>query len=1118
MATKQRCPKCNSLNDVGASQCAYCSAPLVVTCPSCGTSRPWYVPHCSKCEVDSRDERAFSEMFRAAPTSRLGDGYRAESRIAQSPVSAVYVARDASSGDRVVVRELSTVALFRADERRQAEAALQRAIARWSSLTAPHVVRVLDTFRRADRHYVVTEFVDGHTLSQIMADPKLRANPDLVRNWGAQLCDLLIALHGVKPPIHVPFLAPGHVMVDAQGCVKLVSFSLSRLLLPNAPDPWGAVPGYAAPDLREDNPSVQTDLFALGRLLYSLLIDRSLERGLPRRLPLRQAVPGISGQLVKAVARAAHREPARRFASAAELRVLLWADSDVPLEPMADWRERATVAGATRVLPASPAQRRSSGPSMADWGFTQDPRFGANQPETTPVPLPQPVGQARLSVYPHQFDLGALESDGTKRLVLTVKNPGDAELVGRVTSHVGWISAPKSALRLPAQKRARVILSVRSKELASGRTIEPQAISVDTNAGRQWIAAKADIPTGPALRLGSAVLDFGVFEDGAERALSLSFGNTGRQPLSGAVAARVPWLRVPKGEFVCRAGESCQVLVQLLPDRLPQGQQQEAHGLVVDSDGGQAWIEARAWAKRARLDVGTTHMDFGTVRSGDVAERYLYVGNTGDGLLVGTARSLLPFLQVYPQSFECSPGDLVQLTVNVDCAGLADGLLEVPKAVRVHTNAGTRNLTFSVNASAPMLVVKTPHLDFGSVSPGETIERVLSVSNTGSAPFEATIQCLVDWLITPQTSFVCEPDDEVRIAVEASTAGFEPGEAVSVGSALRIVSGSGIHEVSAQVTVVRPALRVDPEEIDFGYVDIARPETRAITIANDGSGSLTWNVQSDAVWLELSPAKGVTPPGQERKTTLKAYGLALESGVKSAEAVVILNSDEGRVKVPVRVALAAPLLATDTSLLDLGVSDNRQPIHGSIRVFNHGLGQLTGTLESDQTWLVLGRASFECDTGRSIEVQVYTDMEEFPEADTMGQGKIVVVSNGGDVEIAVQFSVRLTPDLRAPERVVMTDPGNGRAPKGRLVLRNEGLATAHAEVQASVGSLVPSRERCEVKPGKSVRLTLTWDGPQPTDSEPLYVNVAEGENTLPIPIEWQQPDTGASPRGKEALA
>jgi len=648
-----------------------------------------------------------------------------------------------------------------------------------------------------------------------------------------------------------------------------------------------------------------------------------------------------------------------------------------------------------------------------------------------------------------------------------------------------------------------VILSARSALLPAGRTHEPQAIVIDSNAGRQWIGVSADIASGPSLGVEQLVLDYGTFQGDEERSLPVIAVNQGRQTLAGSVASRVPWLRVPQPSFRCPPGQSARVAVVLLPDRLPQGPQETKGALVVDSDGGQEQIEVRAWRKRAVLDLGTAHMDFGVISSDEAAERYLYIGNTGDGLLEGTARSLVPWLQASPQHFTCAPGEMTQIAVTADSVGLPDGTLDLPQALRVQTNGGTATLSLHMQVRAPRMLLGTVELSFGAARLGEVRERPLIIRNTGSATLSVALQSLVDWLSLPQAQLVCEPGEEASVTVRADTSHFSRGQEIVKQPALRLIAGSTITELPASITVLQPALRVEPAEVDFGYIDRAQPETATVLIANDGTGELAWNAQADTQWLELTPHSGVCGAGQSSLLTLTAYGLALESGVEAAQGTLIITSDGGRAKVPLRIGLAAPRLEVDTSLLDLGTSVNSADISGSFRIFNRGLGLLRGSIRASQTWLVVDRASFECSTGRSIEVRIATDMAEYPADTPSGSGLVSIESNGGSSVVEVRVRAILAPYITvAGEAVLLSSTGPDEPLQGRLVIRNTGQAVAHTHLAPSTTQLVLSRELCDIKPDKSVRIAVRWDGDRPDSDQGVYVDITSGDQQLRVPVRF----------------
>jgi len=1097
MPKKQRCPKCSHLNDLGAKRCEHCLAPLVQVCPQCGALRPWYADHCPQCETPVADAEVFTSLFRETPHRLLGGRYLVRETLATGQVSAVFRVTDAQNPSaEYAVKELSAVMLFRAQERREAESALGEAIARWSAVHHPAIAHIIDAFAERGKHYVVSEFVRGWSMRRIIANARLQVTPDLARNWGGQLCQLLEHFYTQEPPLHVPFLAPGHVMVAASGQVRLVDLGFTAIFAPSVYGPYGSVRGYAAPELASGPPTVRSDLFALGRLLYALLVGCLLEEGAPRRLPLQQAVPGISPRLVRAIARAAHRDPERRFDSAAELRHLLW---DEALGPLTPGDGRIEVAPARP--PAEPVRSLAepgSPQSMADLGFTRDPRFGREATDAPSMPRPREVPS--LAVQPRLLNLGELDSLAARRAALVIHNTGQVEVVGRVISHLGWVSAPAQAVRLPPGKKARVILTVRPVLAPSGRIVEAQALSVEGNAGRQWVGISLETAAGPALSVEQTMLDFGTFEGEGRRDLSLILANQGRGTLIGRVVSCVPWLGVPRGEFRCPSGESVRVTVDLLPKLLPRGEQDVDDALVIDSDGGQQRIRARAWRLQPELDLGAGLIDFGVVRGGEQAERYLFVGNAGDGTLRGAVRSLVPWLQASPQRVVCAPGELVQVALRADCADLPDGLIDLPQALRLETDGGVRSMPLRMRVQAPRLVLGEPSLDFGEMALGQVRERPLTIGNAGSIPMQAAVQSRVPWLRPSQGEVVLQPGQRTQLTVRLDTGGLDRGQEVALDTELQIAWSRGVESVPVSGRVLQPALRVEPSEVDFGYIDPSRPASRMLAILNDGTGELAWNAQTDAAWIEVEPQSGTCQPGESCDMKLTAYGLGLDSGVQSASAALIVNSDGGRAKVPLKVALASPLLAVDVTQLDLGTSVNGEDVVSSFRVFNRGLGPLRGAIGSSQTWLVVDRASFECDTGRSVEVRVSTDLVELPPGALGGSGLIRVESNGGVAQIEVGVAVELVPCLEAVTKVLRLrrrEPDG--PPRGRLVVRNVGRAMAHAQLLAGLPELVPTRSRLDIKPGKSARVAVRWEGALPPDPGRMYVDITGTGQEIRVP-------------------
>ncbi|MFP3897597.1 MAG: BACON domain-containing protein [Anaerolineales bacterium] len=1104
MATKQRCPKCNHLNDLDAKQCEHCSTPFVQVCPICGTERPWYVRRCPNCRSQNADASSFANLFRKDPDRHLHDRYILQERISSGQVSAVYQAIDSKDPTRrYAIKQLSTVALLRARERELAETNLRNTIKRWSQVDHPALLPIADLFKEQDAYYVVSDLAGGRTMQQIINDRHLNVPPKLARNWGAQLSNLLIHLHEQKPPLHVPFLAPEHVMVTDAGGVKILGFGLSRFFIPNTQRPYGSVRGYMAPELGQgEAPSVKTDIFALGRLLYALLIGRLLERGLSRRFPLQKTVPGISKDLVRIIARAAHRNPTSRFSDASEFEKALWPPQRGPLTPLPNWAELATVAP----LPASKRQESTrTQQTMADLGFEPDVRFRPREqrPESEQErPRPAPIQEKRrpaLSIHPHRFDLGEVKPAGKERLALQMHNTGNAELHGRVISNVDWLKAPKKPIRLPAEKRAKVMLSLQTDMLPTGKMTEPQALSVETNAGNQQIAFAARIVRDPLLHVRETTLDFGQVREITERVLTIE--NAGGNTLTGRVISQAPWLQVPQKSFRCSQDTAVQVTVEILPQQMPPGPQVQEQALIVDSDAGQASIEVQAEHAVPKLILQTEQIDFGHLERGESKERSLSIGNEGNAHLRGQIQTSSPWLQARPEAFGCPPDDTIEITLTMDSTDLSDGLIHVPQAVRVETNGGTETLTLQAHVHAPEIVLDTRELAFGALFAGEKKHLHLRLHNDGSAPLSAHIESKVRWLALSQDEIRCDPGEGVSIRVTADGTHFAKGQKLSISDAIVISSAPDIQEtVAASVQVLKPSLHIEPTRVNFGYIDPDQPETRTLLIKNGGTGDLAWTAQKDAVWLEVSPTTGTCPAGETQEIELTAYGLALDSDVEEEIGTLIINSDGGRAKVPLRAAPSSPLISTDVTFLDLGTSVNREDVQRSLRIFNHGLGTLRGSINTDKTWLVVDRVSFECAMGRSIEIDVGTDMEEFPTGDDKGTGTISIQSNGGYTEVQVEIELQQRPHLEVPETIPLKRRSEDSSPQARFPIRNSGLATARVHLQSDAPEVILERKDYDIKPDKSVPIRITWQGPPPEGERRPRLHIETENQEFDIPI------------------
>lgn len=295
-------------------------------------------------------------------------GYTLDGRLGEGGQGTVYLGRDADG--RVVAVKLLRAALLEdpgARTRFIRELAAAQRVARFCT------AQVLDADLAGDRPYIVSEYVDGPSLQEVVARTGPRQGVELER-LAIGTATALAAIHEAGI-VHCD-LKPGNVLLAPDG-PRVIDFGIARAL-----DASGTAsqvigtPAYMAPEqmsLSAVSPAV--DVFAWGATMAfavngsSPFMANSAPSTMYRVLEGEPDLGGLTGPMRLLVARCLAKDPAARPTSRELLLELLgtgeWAGSTRPLSGDADGAtvalERGTIraAGATAVAsPLPPAGRR----------------------------------------------------------------------------------------------------------------------------------------------------------------------------------------------------------------------------------------------------------------------------------------------------------------------------------------------------------------------------------------------------------------------------------------------------------------------------------------------------------------------------------------------------------------------------------------------------------------------------------------------------------------------------------------------------------------------------------------------------------------------------------------
>ncbi|WP_235928944.1 Stk1 family PASTA domain-containing Ser/Thr kinase [Marisediminicola senii] len=272
--------------------------------------------------------------------SRLVAGrYRLAGLVGRGGMTDVYSATDERLHRTVAVKLLRTTPKTDAHFRLVFREEAQRA----SRMSHPAIARVYDSGDDVTTDaagvervtpYIVTEFVDGRSLREIIAEGPVA--PDDAVHIASQLLTALEYSHRALL-VHRD-VTPGNIMVTGDGTVKVMDFGISRAASDSAATvaQAGTILGsarYFSPEqARGETIDARTDLYSTGVVLFEMLTGRAPFRAdrpaavAYQHLSEEPVVPSsingrISPALDAVVLHALNKDRTRRYQTAAEFRV-----------------------------------------------------------------------------------------------------------------------------------------------------------------------------------------------------------------------------------------------------------------------------------------------------------------------------------------------------------------------------------------------------------------------------------------------------------------------------------------------------------------------------------------------------------------------------------------------------------------------------------------------------------------------------------------------------------------------------------------------------------------------------------------------------------------------------
>jgi serine/threonine protein kinase len=407
------CQHCRTENRADAAFCNHCGALLDGAIPP--PNAVSYAP------------RSTNATGRLPPHSTLHKRYVILKNVGQGGMAAVYKATDIQTGQIVAIKEMSQDGLAPGDLkdaldsfRFEAET-LQR-------LRHANLPRVYTTFSENTRHYLVMDFIEGHTLEQRQQAANNAPLPEAdVLAWASQICAVLGYLHAQRPPIIFRDLKPANVMVTPGGQIKLIDFGIARVFAPGRTHDTQVLgtPGFAPPEqYGKSQTDARADVYALGCTLYQLLTGYDPATTPFNLPPLRSRSPQVSVRVEQAIERATKLDRAARFPSTEEFaRALL---------PPAVSTQSKQAKAKPQPAPKATMPHQAAKPGTGTYAAA------SAAPSAT-----APNMAAIVVVQPHQLDFGKLTAGQRGTHSITISGYGGVPVRGQIKPLSPWLRVDK---------------------------------------------------------------------------------------------------------------------------------------------------------------------------------------------------------------------------------------------------------------------------------------------------------------------------------------------------------------------------------------------------------------------------------------------------------------------------------------------------------------------------------------------------------------------------------------------------------------------------------------------------------------------------------------------------
>jgi serine/threonine protein kinase len=567
----------------------------------------------------------------------------------------VYLALDTNNFNRQCIVKEMLPYYSTPEEKVEAERNFERECQLLAALNYPAgIPQIYDHFTDGGNFYLIMTLIEGEDLEKRMAKaPDGRLSEKEVIEYALQVCNILVYLANRQPPVIHRDLKPANLIVSKDsGHVMLVDFGIAKATRVTGTvggaintaswqvlksSPLGTA-GYAPPEQYQGATEPRSDVYALGATMHHLLTGRSPQSaGSPFDFPpVRTFVPTLSEGIERVVARALTMNVNTRPTAAQlkpELEALATPSVVQSVSAAGPFHFRSGDTANTIPELAQKAEARwNDGVYHLYQGHLDAWLRGQNRHDLATVaegirqrhtdqsagleeflralnPQLQPPA---LMVGTPALDFGAVSKGEARELDVQVANRGRGYLYGTLKSNAPWLTVAAPHVGCLPGATQTIKVGINTRALKEGSHGVAAALEIDTNGGRQALAAQVQVTWAPALTIApSKRLDFGDVPVGTGAPVTrlLTISNSGGGTLEGRITWDGGWFSLAGHDFWLASGQKMDVQAMANSAGLRVGIY--AGQVTISSNVGQVVLPARLGVKKALYELPSRAMRWG---------------------------------------------------------------------------------------------------------------------------------------------------------------------------------------------------------------------------------------------------------------------------------------------------------------------------------------------------------------------------------------------------------------------------------------------------------------------------------------------------------------------------